>query len=222
MLGHAHPAILRAVADQAGTGLLHRGPHFQSPVQVALMERLANVLPPELCVLHPVTNGTEATEVEIKAVVHATGRNRFLAFSGSYHGRSLGDLALSHERGANSGVALPPNVGTRIRAPFHLLTDTIDILPDPDGPVSTDTALTAAAALLEQRAAEDDLPALVLVEAVQAVSGLIGPDTSFLRGLSARCHHHDVPSRWMKSGPASGAPGAGSASIMPGSALIWW
>jgi 4-aminobutyrate aminotransferase len=47
--------------------------------------------------------------------------------------------------------------------------------------------------LFDTRAAASDLPALVLVEAAQAVSGIIGPDPDFLRGLQTLCLRHDVP-----------------------------
>jgi 4-aminobutyrate aminotransferase len=83
--------------------------------------------------------------------------------------------------------------GNRIRAPFHLFTDSIDILPYPDGIVTIDVALNAAQALLEQRAVEGDLPAMMLIEAVQAISGLTVPEPGFLDSLSALCTQYDVP-----------------------------
>ena len=83
--------------------------------------------------------------------------------------------------------------GNRIRAPFHLFIDSIDILPYPNGIVTIDVALNAAQALLEQRAVEGELPAMMLIEAVQAISGLTVPDPGFLDNLSALCNQHDVP-----------------------------
>jgi hypothetical protein len=53
VLGHAHPEVLRALAEQAATGILHLGPHFLAPVQIRLMERLAEVLGPPLTAFHP-------------------------------------------------------------------------------------------------------------------------------------------------------------------------
>ncbi len=174
VLGHAHPAISRAIADQAATGILHLGPHFQSPVQIALIERLAGLLPPTLSVLHPATNGTEATEVAIKAVVHATGRNRFLGFAGSYHGRSLGALAISHERGANSRLALPPDVVTHLDWPA----------PDAD--------LAQLATLLDHALTNGDIAAII-VEPVQATAGMRVPPVGFLRLLRQAADRHGVP-----------------------------
>ena len=78
---------------------------------------------------------------------------------GGYHGRTLGALSLTS--------------GQRIRAPFHLLEASVDILPYPGPGMSADQALVAAQSLMAERAASCDLPALVLIEAVQAVSGLV-------------------------------------------------
>lgn len=174
VLGHAHPLILRALADQAATGIMHLGPHFQSPVQMAFIKRLAGLLPPALSVLHPATNGTEATEVAIKAVVHATGRNRFIGFAGSYHGRSLGALAISHERGANSRLALPPEIVTHLDWPA----------PDAD--------LAPLEQALDQALALGDVAAII-VEPVQATAGMRVPPPDFLRLLRRMADQYGAP-----------------------------
>ena len=178
-LGHGHPAHNAAISGALATGILHTGTRLPSPFRAALYDRLISILPHGLTRIQLVNSGSEAVEAAIKAAQFATGRRRLVGFDGGYHGRTLGALSLTS--------------GARIRAPFHLLTDSIDILPYPDGTVTTEEALAAARALLEHRAVQGDLPALMLVEAVQAVSGLIGPDVGFLRGLSALCDHHDVP-----------------------------
>jgi 4-aminobutyrate aminotransferase len=132
-------------------------------------------LPPGLTRIQLVNSGAEAVEAAIKAAQFATGRQRLVAFEGGYHGRTLGALSLTS--------------GTRIRAPFHLLTESVDMLPYPGPDVTADQALASAAALFTT----GDLPALVLVEAVQAVSGLIPAGPAFLRGLSELCRQHDIP-----------------------------
>jgi 4-aminobutyrate aminotransferase len=157
VLGHAHPAVLKALAEQAATGILHVGPHFLTPLQIGLMERLAEVLGPPLTAFHPATNGTEATEVALKAAIHATGRQRFLSFEGSYHGRTLGALSVSAAKGLNAGLQGPPQAST--------------ILPFP-----CDAAgLAALPPLLETALAAGDVAA-ILVEPVQATAGMRIPD----------------------------------------------
>jgi 4-aminobutyrate aminotransferase-like enzyme/maleate cis-trans isomerase len=161
VLGHGHPAVLRAVREQLGSGVTHLGPHFHSPVQIKLMERLASVLPPELGFFHPVTNGTEAVEAAIKAAVHATGRRRFIAFEGAYHGRTLGSLALSHARGGNAvlGALVPETT----HLPYPLTPEDIGVLT----------------VRLGEELARGDVAA-VIAEPVQATAGMRVPPRGWL------------------------------------------
>ena len=103
-IGHGNARILGAVRNQLESGLTHVGPHFTSISQVRLYERLRQLLPDRLNRFHPATNGTEAVESALKAAMHFTGRRRFLAFCGGYHGRTLGALAVSESRGRNSSL----------------------------------------------------------------------------------------------------------------------
>jgi 4-aminobutyrate aminotransferase len=178
-LGHAHPAHLAALQEALATGILHTGTRLPSPFRAALYDRLQVILPPGLTRVQLVNSGAEAVEAAIKAAQFATGRSRLVAFDGGYHGRTLGALSLTS--------------GQRIRAPFHLLEANVDILPYPGTGVTSDQALDAARALMTDRTAAHDLPALVLVEAVQAVSGLLSSGATFLRGLSDLCREHDIP-----------------------------
>lgn len=173
VLGHAHPAVLQALAKQAATGVLHLGPHFHSPVQIELMERLASVLPTALSVFHPATNGTEATEVALKAAIHATGRQRFVGFQGSYHGRTLGALSVSAAKGSNAGLLGPPQ--------------TTHHLPWPEG----EADLEALVPLLERALAPGDVAAII-VEPMQATAGMRVPPAGFMRLLRQAADHHGV------------------------------
>jgi 4-aminobutyrate aminotransferase-like enzyme len=142
-------------------------------VQIALMERLASVLPPALSVFHPATNGTEATEVALKAAIHATGRQRFVGFAGSYHGRTLGALAVSAAKGQNAGLALPPQ--------------TTHHLPWPENGGD----LAALMPLLDAALAPGDIAAII-VEPMQATAGMRVPPSGFLPLLRQVADRHGV------------------------------
>lgn len=170
VLGHNHPSVMAAVRHQLGRGITHLGPHFHAPVQIALMERLASALPKELSVFHPATNGTEAMEAALKAAMHATGRRRFIAFEGSYHGRTMGSLAVSHARGSNAVLgALRP-------ATVHL--------PYPE----TAEQLAAIEAQLATELGTGDV-AGVIVEPLQATAGMRAPHHNLLHALRAATEH---------------------------------
>jgi hypothetical protein len=164
VLGHGHPAVMRAIREQLACGVTHLGPHFHAPVQIRLMERLASVLPSELSVFHPVTNGTEAVEAALKAAIHATGRRRFIAFEGAYHGRTLGSLALSYARGSNAvlGVLVPDTT----HLPYPLTAEDVGHLT----------------ARLGEELARGDVAA-VIAEPVQATAGMRVPAPGWLHAV---------------------------------------
>ena len=174
VLGHNHPAIAAALRTQLDTGVTHLGPHFLAPVQVALIRRLVELLPRELSIVHPATNGTEATETALKAAMHATGRRRFIAFEGSYHGRTLGALSVSHARGSNASLG-------------DLLPATV-FVPYP----KTEAATVALEALLRTELTRGDYAGLI-VEPVQATAGMEVPHPSLMPMLRRLTRQYDVP-----------------------------
>lgn len=101
-LGHAHPTLTGAIAAQLGT-LGHISNFFASPTQIALAERLLELVTPggapEGSRVFFTNSGTEAIEGAVKlALKHGgTGRRRILALEGAFHGRSLGALSLTHK-----------------------------------------------------------------------------------------------------------------------------
>lgn len=101
-LGHAHPTLTGAIAAQLGT-LGHISNFFASPTQIALAERLLELVSPggapEGSRVFFTSSGTEAIEGAVKlALKHGgTGRRRVLALEGAFHGRSLGALSLTHK-----------------------------------------------------------------------------------------------------------------------------
>jgi acetylornithine/N-succinyldiaminopimelate aminotransferase len=96
VLGHAHPAVTRAVCDQAGK-LVHVSNLFHVPSQAKLGERLSSVLPCGKVFF--CNSGTEANEAAIKLVRkwsrdrHGEGRHRIVVLEGSFHGRTYGGLS---------------------------------------------------------------------------------------------------------------------------------
>ncbi len=168
LLGHAHPAVLDAVARAAA-----RGTSFGAPTEaeIALAERVC-ALVPSIEMLRLVSSGTEATMSAIRLARGATGRERILKFDGCYHGHPDHMLAA-----AGSGVATLGIPGTD-GVPRAAVADTI-VLPFND--------LGAVEQLFGARGAEI---AAVIVEPVAANMGLVLPADGFLAGLRAVCDRH--------------------------------
>ena len=91
--GHAHPRVVRAMAEQSAELLHAMGDVHPATAKVELLEALARRFPggvPARTVLG--SSGTDAVEAAIKTALLATGRAGIVAFEGAYHGLGLGAL----------------------------------------------------------------------------------------------------------------------------------
>ena len=161
--GHAHPAILEAVAEAASRGTTYGAP---TPGEVELAELVAGRIP-SVDMLRMTSSGTEAAMSAIRLARAATGRDKLLKFAGAYHGHVDGLLAQ-----AGSGLAtqsLPASPGVPEAA-----TAATVIVPwnDPDA--------------VEAAFAEHEFAA-VLAEPYPANMGLVPPADGFLELLRDRC-----------------------------------
>jgi len=100
-LGHAHPDIAEVIAQQAREFVHISGTDYYYPHQTALAEKLVQVTPGEFAKkVHYGNSGAEAMEAALKAAIYATGRDKFIAFRGAFHGRTFGTLSLTASRAA--------------------------------------------------------------------------------------------------------------------------
>src|SRR4051812_46668668 len=94
--GHSHPAVVKAITDQAQKFLHMSGTDFYYEPQVRLAEELAAIVPIRGGVRSFFGNsGTEAIEAALKLSRYTTGRQNIIAFLGAFHGRSMGSLSLT-------------------------------------------------------------------------------------------------------------------------------
>lgn len=97
--GHAHPAVVKAIVDQAHKYLHMSGTDFYYELQVQLGEVMAGIVPIEGEVRSFFGNsGTEANEAALKLAKYSTKRMNIIAFLGSFHGRTLGSLAATSSK----------------------------------------------------------------------------------------------------------------------------
>src|SRR5262245_8085037 len=94
--GHCHPQIVEAIQEQSSRLLHLSGTDFYYPQLSELAQKLAEIAPgPGEKKVYFGNSGTEAIEAALKLARYATGRNRFIAFYGAFHGRTLGALSLT-------------------------------------------------------------------------------------------------------------------------------
>ncbi|MCO7239397.1 acetylornithine transaminase [Aeromicrobium sp. CnD17-E] len=161
-LGHAHPAVVRAVTEQLGT-LGHVSNFFTTEPQVRLAERLAALLDVGDVPVRTffANSGTEANEAAFKAT-RRMGRTTVVVAEGSFHGRSMGALALTSK--------------AAYREPFEPLPGDVRWVPYGDA-----DALAAAV---------DDTVAAVLLEPIQGEAGVVVPLDGYLARARAITHEH--------------------------------
>ena len=204
-LGHGHPAHRQAMDEVNASGIWHTGTRLPSPSRAELYQNLAEIVPPGLDCFQLANSGAEAIETAIKAAQFVTGRKRLVAFEGGYHGRTLGALSVTHNE--------------HLRRSFSTFDKFVDFLPYPSREpalgyeVDTTTCLERLDARLNELAAINDLPAAVIVEAVQGVSGVIEPPQGFLKGYVIL--RQSMLSTWfsMRSGQGLAEQGIGSLLI---------
>ena len=161
ILGHAHPDVVAAIADQASRGTSYG---MTSPLEVELAEHIARVLP-SIERIRFVSSGTEATMSAIRAARGFTKRDLILKFEGGYHGHSDSFLVDAGSGLATLGISSSPGVpdalaNLTLNAPYSDLAAVEDIFRRHAGKI-----------------------AAVMVEPVAANMGVVPPIPGFLEGL---------------------------------------
>jgi 4-aminobutyrate aminotransferase-like enzyme len=178
--------------------LIHgMGDVHPSETKIELLKNLATVLPwaSSRCVLG--LSGADAIEACLKSAMLATGRHRFVAFSGSYHGLSFGALRLTERRDFHDGFA-PWSRHDVAFMPFPLVHDPKQVsgapltaaeLQDEDrGEGEVAPADVVLAKLASALAARD--VAAVVFEPVQGRGGERVLPAGFLNEIQSLCASH--------------------------------
>jgi glutamate-1-semialdehyde 2,1-aminomutase len=161
LLGHAHPAIVAAVAEQLPKGTTY---YFLNEPEIALAKRLVGAIPCADCV-HYAGSGTEATLYALRVARAFTGRTKVLKFEGGWHGmHDYGLWGTVPTQPSDYPSAKPDSVGVPGEAGATVL-----VAPFNDA--------ERAVAIIERHA--DDLAA-VIVEPMQRV---LLPEPGFLEAL---------------------------------------
>lgn len=93
-VGHRHPSVVTAVAEQSARLVHGLGDVAAHPARLELARRLTKIAPVDDPRAYFAVSGSDAVEIAVKTALLATGRPVVLAFDPSYHGLTLGSLAL--------------------------------------------------------------------------------------------------------------------------------
>lgn len=156
-LGHAHPKVAAAMAEQAGT-LITLFESFYNEKRAELMLKMTSLVP-GLDRVFFCNSGTEAVEAAIKFSRIATGRTNVIAAMRAFHGRTFGALSATYNK--------------KYREPFEPLV-----------PGFSHVAYNDIAAL---EAAVNDQTAAVILEPVQGEGGVYPADNAYLEAARRIC-----------------------------------
>lgn len=158
MLGHSHPALGKAIAEQAAT-LISCPAFLYNETRARFAAKLQEVLPAHLKHVFLANSGSEAMDAALKYAKLTTGRRKFIAARRGFHGRTVGALSVTWE--------------PKYREPFLPLLDSEHV---PYNNVDKlDTAIT------------EDVAAVV-IEVVQGEGGVYVGDPEFLQAAQHLAH----------------------------------
>ncbi len=158
-IGHAHPALAHAVAQQAQT-LIHTSNLYHTEPQAHLAEKLVSLIGPGKCFF--CNSGAEANETLFKLARkfgHDSGRHEILTTINSFHGRTLAGIAATGQDKVKKGFE-PAVEGFR-----HVPFNDLDAM----------------------RAAVSDKTIAILVEGIQGEGGVHAAIPEYLLGLRKLC-----------------------------------
>lgn len=157
ILGHAHPAIVKAVTKQVST-LSHVSNFYVHPHAVELAEKLTSMTGDKKAKVFFCQSGAEANEAALK-LSRRTGRMRIVAAQGAFHGRTMGALSLTGQPSK--------------REPFLPLIKGVKHVPYGD--------------IEAMRKAVSKKTAMVIIEPIMGEAGVIVPPVEYLRELRSLC-----------------------------------
>ena len=157
VLGHAHPAIVKAVSKQVGT-LGHVSNFYAHPNVVELAQKLASMTGDKSARVFFAQSGAEANEAAMK-LSRRTGKYRIVAAQGAFHGRTMGALSMTGQPSK--------------REPFLPLIKGIKHVPFGD--------------IKAMRRAISSKTAMVILEPIMGEAGVIVPPADYLAQVRELC-----------------------------------
>ncbi len=187
--GHCHPKVVNAIREQAGKLLHMSGTDFYYENMVAFAEKLASLAglgDPRRVYFG--NSGTEAIEAALKMARYHTGRDKFVAFLGGFHGRTMGALSLTGSKAVQK-QGFAPLLGGVTHIPYaYCYRCAYGKQPD--------SCHVECVKVLEDTFFKTILPAqevaAIFVEPVQGEGGYVVPPRKFFDELQAVARRHGI------------------------------
>lgn len=168
ILGHAHPAVVKAVQETAAKGLSFGAP---TELEILLAEKICTLMP-NIEMVRMINSGTEATMTAIRLARGYTKRNKIIKFSGCYHGHS--DALLVKGGSGLLTLGIPDSAGVPAEHTVHTLVADFNRLDEVEQLFAHHGADIAA----------------IIVEPIAANMSCVLPLPNFLAQLQKLCQQH--------------------------------
>jgi len=186
--GHCHPAVVGAIQKQAAQLIHMSGTDFYYENMVELAEKLASIAPgKDAKRVYFGNSGTEAIEAAMKLARYHTKRDKFIAFYGCFHGRTMGSLSLTASKSIQR-KGFGPLLGGVAHIPY----------PNPyrdaggNAEASTEQCLEFLEDQVFHRLTDPADVAAIFVEPIQGEGGYVSAPAPFLRELQRICRKHGI------------------------------
>jgi 4-aminobutyrate aminotransferase len=177
--GHCHPRVVAAIRRQSARLIHMSGTDFYYQNMVELAERLAASAPGNLPRrVYFGNSGTEAIEAALKLARYHTRRDKFIAFLGGFHGRTMGSLSLTASKAVQRR-----GFGPLLPGVFHV--------PYPRSEESAAASIEAIERLFHTVAPPEEVAAIVF-EPVQGEGGYLVPPRKFFDDLQRLARQHGI------------------------------
>lgn len=186
-IGHCHPKVLEAITRQSER-LIHAGGVYLHEPLIEAADVIKDITPPGLDMFFFSNSGAEAVEGAVKLARYSTGRQGIIAFTGAFHGRSLGALSLTTST-ARYRKGHSPFLPSIYHAPYPYC------FRCPMGKSKEDCSLECFLYLKEIILKHQILPdevAAFAIEPVQGEGGYIVPPAEFLKELRYLSSKHGI------------------------------
>lgn len=188
--GHCHPAVVKAIQDQAAKLIHMSGTDFYYRPEIELAEQLGRVA--QVTGDRPrvffANSGTESVEGAIKLARHATGRHQVIAFFGAFHGRTLGSLAVTASKPVQRRGFSPVIPGS-FHAPYAYCYRCILNQSYPNCDLACVRFIDRT--LFQTMVSPEEVAAIV-VEPIQGEGGYVVPPPGFHQELRAIADRHGI------------------------------
>jgi 4-aminobutyrate aminotransferase len=178
--GHCHPRVVKAIQEQAAKLIHMSGTDFYYENMVRLAEKLASIAPGGVQRrVYFGNSGTEAMEAALKMARHHSGCDKFIAFFGAFHGRTMGSLSLTGSKSVQR-KGFGPLVPGVTHIPYaYCYRCAYNKTPD--------TCAVECAKVIEDQLVKTILPAeeiaAIVLEPVQGEGGYVVPPQKFFDEL---------------------------------------